>query len=922
MSYTNVYPTRINWENEPSISSPINATNLNKIDYAVYQHDRTLETWDTTKANQSDLLLSVKSIDYDTDTGVFVFTWQNGTTKTVDLNIEKIPVSFSMSPQGVITMTTDDGTQYTADVGALIKTYTFTDSSVIDFTVTTDASGNKTVTADIVDGSITGSKLQPNYLADCQSAANSASGSATAADGSAEDSEAWAVGERGGVPVPSTDPAYENNAKWYAEHGTGNSLVGLTDTDITSPTDGQALIYDSASTKWKNKNVLTGSTVTVATTESTLYGEDITLTFGGTYIRTATFNAYGIAVFQGVTVTGTVTLTTSDGSQTATRTLDMPYFGNYIMTITFFEATITVTYPANGTCTISDGVTTLTANQNPMAFSIPNAGTWTAKATVDGVEKSGTPITITTSGQTVTDTILFGTINLTYDSEFRGLTLTCNDGVTTISKLAPSTGNTMAFYPPNTGTWTISGTYSGTPYSVDAEVSDLSVAVSAQLRTYVVATVTIHGAVEATITYVDVSGVHTQVLDSNGEKANVTITCLPTNPYVTFVDSDKSKVPEKLDEPYFRRYEITSATTDIYVVPENSLYWYGYVDSNCEPMNTANGWSNTNGYTFGSFTYNKNSATYTAPMNYIGGIVSKSTLSSSNVVKCIAKMTSSTDFGARVGYNTSKSFTVQNTPTELSDITSTSLEVVSKNAVNNSYAVFETHNTRGCELDGFWYEPTHTTPTYYSAACDVLYIKDSSDNIIPIAYTDSEGKCYDAISLPNGTYTFYSSVAKNPDNLSESYSKSVTITSATTEIRVMPTNTLYWYGYMDSNLEECSTANGWTAASGYSFTSPTYNKNYIGLVGATNKHCGVGSKTTTNGKLNAITQGLTAAINVYGEVGRDNIKNVGTGTIVTKQVTSSSLSKVTEDTTQSENYYNFAMATNARSFNLYALWYE
>lgn len=44
MPYTYVYPTRINWENEPSINTPLNATNLNKIDYAVYEHDRTLGT--------------------------------------------------------------------------------------------------------------------------------------------------------------------------------------------------------------------------------------------------------------------------------------------------------------------------------------------------------------------------------------------------------------------------------------------------------------------------------------------------------------------------------------------------------------------------------------------------------------------------------------------------------------------------------------------------------------------------------------------------------------------------------------------------------------------------------------------------------------------------------------------------------------
>lgn len=34
----------------------------------------------------------------------------------------------------------------------------------------------------------------------------------------AENSEAWAVGTRGGVPVPSTDPAYHNNAKYISEH--------------------------------------------------------------------------------------------------------------------------------------------------------------------------------------------------------------------------------------------------------------------------------------------------------------------------------------------------------------------------------------------------------------------------------------------------------------------------------------------------------------------------------------------------------------------------------------------------------------------------------------------------------------------------------------------------------------------------------
>ena len=40
--------------------------------------------------------------------------------------------------------------------------------------------------------------------------------------GYAETSEAYAVGTRNGTPVTSSDPAYQNNAKYYAENFIGN----------------------------------------------------------------------------------------------------------------------------------------------------------------------------------------------------------------------------------------------------------------------------------------------------------------------------------------------------------------------------------------------------------------------------------------------------------------------------------------------------------------------------------------------------------------------------------------------------------------------------------------------------------------------------------------------------------------------------
>lgn len=54
--------------------------------------------------------------------------------------------------------------------------------------------------------------------------AQSATQAATAAMKDADDAEAWAVGKRNGADVPSTDPAYHNNAKYYKDQA--QAVVG------------------------------------------------------------------------------------------------------------------------------------------------------------------------------------------------------------------------------------------------------------------------------------------------------------------------------------------------------------------------------------------------------------------------------------------------------------------------------------------------------------------------------------------------------------------------------------------------------------------------------------------------------------------------------------------------------------------------
>ena len=93
----------------------------------------------------------------------------------------------------------------------------------------------------------------------------------------------------------------------------------------------------------------------------------------------------------------------------------------------------------------------------------------------------------------------------------------------------------------------------------------------------------------------------------------------------------------------------------------------------------------------------------------------------------------------------------------------------------------------------------------FSAASDTIY--DQNNQVI--ATTDTSGHALVSKSnLPNGTYTLRSTVAKDPDNLSNDFTKVVEVTDATKCIMFMPDNALYWYGceiesmsvYLSANL--------------------------------------------------------------------------------------------------------------------------
>jgi VCBS repeat-containing protein len=133
-----------------------------------------------------------------------------------------------------------------------------------------------------------------------------------------------------------------------------------------------------------------GSTIKVTTTETTLRNKTITLT--GSTTLTATFDSNGVATFTGVTMTGTLTLYTSDGTSSATKAISVPYFGNYEETISFFICTLSISttstelYSQTITVTKSGSTvgTTAFSAQGAATFRVHETGTYTLTCTYQG----------------------------------------------------------------------------------------------------------------------------------------------------------------------------------------------------------------------------------------------------------------------------------------------------------------------------------------------------------------------------------------------------------------------------------------------------------------------------------------------------------------------------------------------------------
>lgn len=211
--------------------------------------------------------------------------------------------------------------------------------------------------------------------------------------------------------------------------------------------------------------------------------------------------------------------------------------------------------------------------------------------------------------------------------------------------------------------------------------------------------------------------------------------------------------------------------------------------------------------------------------------------------------------------------------------------------------------------------------TVYSAANDTVYYVENGNNVT-LCTTDSTGKgTVDISSLIGRELILFSTVAKNPNNLSNAYSKTITISREMTEIKVMPENSLYWWGYQN-NVEQTTSDNGWTIGA-FSSTNFTINANNMTCNVPGSGVSGLSSNNAiTTSKVHVIARQISVSGYGGGQIRITSSKNITTSAIAsTAFTTTSDITHYTTDIS-TPDIYPIALYYGPMSGQLNAIWYE
>ena len=171
-----------------------------------------------------------------------------------------------------------------------------------------------------------------------------------------------------------------------------NIVNGIYDMNIASFNVSTSAISDLRNVYPKIAYANSGSLITITTQESSLIGEEVTITDGTDYVY-AVFNADGVAELTNVHMTGTLQVSATNGTDIASSSISVPYYGSYELELAFWNATLYMTTPNSElhgqTITIKNSSdetvgTTTFGSSGTATFVVKEPDTYTASVTYGG----------------------------------------------------------------------------------------------------------------------------------------------------------------------------------------------------------------------------------------------------------------------------------------------------------------------------------------------------------------------------------------------------------------------------------------------------------------------------------------------------------------------------------------------------------
>lgn len=424
-----------------------------------------------------------------------------------------------------------------------------------------------------------------------------------------------------------------------------------------------------------------------------------------------------------------------------------------------------------------------------------------------------------------------GQITVTYDSDFYGETITCTRGQKVYSKVASSSGS-VVFVVNEEGDWLIECTMGGDTYSTTASVEFTA---SAELVAIPDGeTVTPTDDVEIWLlcagirdkSYTTLS----EVLDDS-ETFNALLGDSNACAYMARSTTFASTLcADQYAMSMIGQYDVCcdallGNTTWASAIVASA--YADYVITTKVPTMTSN--TTPSGTAFASSEYSASYPAWKAFDNntstFWGSTVADaigSTIGYEFTSSVVISAVKIVDYG---GTNRPTNVTIQGYDTEWHDIktfdrdTQTTFDSIQNTTPYTKYRVktnaisgtVGTHNP-AIEILQF-YGRTPSNELIHGTNNESAYYLDGA----------SETPIVDPSTLSAGTYTFGSTVAKDPSDLTDDYTKTIRITPNTKEIVLRPDNSLYWYGYEGAegiaSPYRCSGYQNWN------MLAPTITKN-------------------------------------------------------------------------------------------------